>query len=244
MSETDAIRARYARRKQMVEAGRYGFMNAAHLQAAHERQRALRSLLERHLSAQLLAHLRVLEVGCGGGGNLLEFVQIGFDPSNIVGVELLEDRVEVARSRLPLNTRVLAGDATQVDLGGAVFDIVYQSLVFSSILDHTARRGLADRMWKLLRPGGIVLWYDFIYDNPTNPDVRGVPLKEVRELFPLGKLSQRRVTLAPPIARRVARLHPALCSIFNVLCPFLCTHVLCSIVKTVPGATAVQEQIS
>ena len=41
-------------------------------------------------------------------------------------------------------------------------------------------------MWRWVRPGGGVLWYDFTFDNPRNPDVRGVPLARVRELFPHG----------------------------------------------------------
>jgi hypothetical protein len=27
-------------------------------------------------------------------------------------------------------------------------------------------------------------WYDFTYNNPHNPDVRGVPVKRIRQLFP------------------------------------------------------------
>jgi hypothetical protein len=75
-----------------------------------------------------------------------------------------------------------------------------------------------------------VLWSDFTYNNPNNPDVRGVPVNRIRELFPNGKLMVRRVTLAPPIARRVCRIHPALYSLFNVF-PFLRTHVLCWIMN-------------
>ena len=48
--------------------------------------------------------------------------------------------------------------------------------VFPSILDDSFQQKLADRMWALTKPGGGILWYDFIYNNPRNPDVRGVPL--------------------------------------------------------------------
>lgn len=75
-----------------------------------------------------------------------------------------------------------------------------------------------------------MLWYDFTFNNPSNPDVRGVSLKRVRELFPQGRVSVRRVTLAPPISRRVVRVHPAMYGVFNAL-PLLRTHVLCFIEK-------------
>jgi hypothetical protein len=80
-------------------------------------------------------------------------------------------------------------------------------------------------MWSWVKPGGGVLWYDFTVDNPRNPDVRGVPLTRVRELFPEGDLRAQRVTLAPPLARAVVRVHPALYTLFNCV-PLLRTHVL------------------
>ena len=111
------------------------------------------------------------------------------------------------------------------------FDVVLQSTVFSSLLDAAFQQQLADSMWHWVRPGGGVLWYDFVYDNPSNPDVRGVPLQRIRELFPHGRVNARRLTLAPPIARRVCGIHPLLYTAFNVL-PFLRTHLLCWIEKS------------
>ena len=60
-------------------------------------------------------------------------------------------------------------------------------------------------MWALTKPGGIVLSYDFMFNNPHNPDVRKVPVSRLEELFPHGQVRSRKVTLAPPLARRVAR---------------------------------------
>ena len=111
-----------------------------------------------------------------------------------------------------------------------MFDIVCQSTVFSSILDDGLQQRLAAAMWRWVRPGGGVLWYDFTHNNPSNRDVRGMRLVRVRELFPSGDIRYRRVTLAPPIARRVGRIHPSLYTAFNAF-PFLRTHVLCWIGK-------------
>jgi hypothetical protein len=105
---------------------------------------------------------------------------------------------------------------------------VMQSTVFTSLLDDDYRHALADKMWQIAGDG--ILWYDFAYDNPQNPDVCGMPLRKVRELFPNGRFTVRRVTLAPPIGRRVTRVHPQLYTIFNFL-PFLRTHLLCWIAK-------------
>ena len=103
-------------------------------------------------------------------------------------------------------------------------------MFFPSKPDDGFQQKLGDRMWALTKPGGGVLWYDFIFINPRNPDVRGVPLQRIRALFPQGKIHPWKLTLAPPLSRRVTRLHPNLYYVFNIF-PFLRTHLLCWIRK-------------
>jgi hypothetical protein len=123
------------------------------------------------------------------------------------------------------------GHRTGLDLPAGSQDIVLVSTVFSSLLDDAFQQRLADRIWHWTRPGGGVLWYDFTVDNPRNPDVRGMPLRRVRQLFPKAVVEASRVTLAPPIARVVSRWHPGLYTLFNAV-PMLRTHVLAWLAKT------------
>lgn len=171
--------------------------------------------------------IRLIEVGCGSGSNLLRLLRWGFSPDNLVGSELLEERAAAARLVLPSHTRVIPGDARLIE--DEEFDIVYQSTVFSSILDDHFQHELATKMWSLVRPGGAVLSYDFIYDNPANADVRKVPLRRLGELFPHGCVHAKRVTLAPPIGRRVARVRPVY-ALLNAV-PALRSHVVALIQK-------------
>jgi len=173
---------------------------------------------------------RVLEIGCGTGANLMWFVRVGFLPENLVGNDLLPDRVGVAKRRLPAGCRLLVSDALNLNMPDNGFDILLQSTVFSSILDESFQTELAARMWRWVKPGGGVLWYDMIYDNPRNPDVKGVGLRQIRQLFPRGRFRHWRVTLAPPISRMVTRVHPCFYTLFNTV-PALRTHVLCWIQK-------------
>lgn len=226
-SEPDAVRQRYARRA--AHDARYSLLNPAALRAWQERQRALLALFRR-LGWVDLSALELLEVGSGSGGNLVECLLMGFMPQKLAGIELLPERHAVARSRLPASVRLMQGDATALLPQDASVDIVLQSTVFSSLLDEAFRQRLADAMWAAVKPGGGVLWYDFTVNNPRNPDVRGVPLRRVRELFPRGELQARRITLAPPIARAVTRVHPSLYTLFNAI-PLLRTHVLAWITK-------------
>lgn len=225
--EPEAVAARYARRR--AADARYDPLRPEVQHALQERQRALRMLLAR-AGIRSVENLRLTEVGCGSGGNLLELLQLGFAPQHLQGIELLPERARQARARLPAALRLIEGDATQADIAPGSQHLVLQATVFSSLLDDAFQQRLADAMWRWLAPGGAVLWYDFTVDNPRNPDVRGVPLSRVRELFPQGRLDARRVTLAPPLARAAARLHPRLLPLLNAL-PLLRTHVLVRIDK-------------
>ena len=225
--ESQAIVERYARR--LAADPRYSILNPDVWMTLQERQRAvLRRLASQGLDP---ANLRLLEVGCGEGGNLLELIRMGFAPVHLTGIELIEDRFSTACERLPGAVQMHLGDALAVDLDSASQDIVFVSTVFSSILDTPTQRALAAAMWRWLKPGGAVLWYDIAVDNPRNPDVRGVPRARLTELFPQGRVEAQRITLAPPIARRVCRLHPGLYTAFNTI-PLLRTHLLAWITKT------------
>src|SRR5262245_39412738 len=219
-----AVRNRYARRSGDDE--RYSILNAAVMYANHERQRAM---IELFRSVRVNPRVtRLVEVGCGTGKNLLEFLRFDFQPEQLQGIELLDESAAQARRIVPNALRIITGDAADPSCCGippASQDIVFQSTVFSSLLDDGFQERLAARMQSWLRPGGAILWYDFTVDNYLNADVRGVPLRRIRELFPDGRLQYRRITLAPPIARLVTRVHPLLYPLVN-RCPGLHTHVL------------------
>ena len=227
--EIAAIKSRYQRRTNNITSGFYSALSPSVYMARQELERTLiNDILNPYLTP--LSEKTVLEVGCGNGINLMDFIKLGFLPENLTGNELLEERVATARHILSDKVNIISGDALEIRGMENKFDIVYQSTVFTSILDNEFQVKLANAMWKMVKPGGGVLWYDFIYNNPNNPDVQGVSLKRVKELFPDAVITYKKVTLAPPISRRVTRIHPSLYTVFN-FSPFLRTHVLCWISK-------------
>ena len=224
--DRDAMAARYARRGAPE---RYSFLQPNVWQSVHERQREMLALFARAGWTDF-ADKKVVEVGCGSGGNLLELLRLGFAPEQMTGIELLPERFAQARHVLPAALRMIEGDAIVAPIAAGSQQLVLQSTVFTSLLDSGTRSALAAAMWRWLAPGGAVLWYDFTVDNPRNPDVRGVRLAEVRTLFPQARITAKRVTLAPPVARAVCRVHRRLYPVFNAL-PLLRTHVLAWIAK-------------
>jgi len=228
--EAQAVVRRYARRGlELGDRDRYSMLRPDVWLAAQERQRAMLRLFVR-LGWTDLSQRRLLEVGCGEGANLQELLRLGFAARHLSGVELLDARWAQAREGLPAALALHLGDAARLELPEGSQDVVFVSTVFSSLLDDGFQQRLAQAMWRWVRPGGGVLWYDFTVDNPHNPDVRGVTLRRLRALFPLGEVRAERVSLAPPLARVVARVHPGLYTLLNLL-PVLRTHLLAWVAK-------------
>ncbi len=221
-----ALAERYARRS---DASRYHPLQPDVVATLQERQRAMLQLFA-HAGWADLFDKRITELGCGSGGNLLELLRLGARPEHLIGLELLPERHAIARQTLPAATQVWLGDARHAPVPPASQHLVLLSTVLSSLADDAHQQHLADAAWSWLAPGGAVLCYDFAVDNPRNPDVRGVPLGRLRQLFPKGQLRARKVTLAPPLARVLCRWHPALYAPLNAL-PWLRTHRLAWIRK-------------
>jgi len=175
-----------------------------------------------------LADLQITEVGCGSGGNLHDLVRLGAEPRRLQGLELLPERATQARACLPSALAIHAGDAASATIVPGSQQAVLAFTLFSSLLDASFRTALAQQMWQWVAPGGGVLVYDFVVNNPRNPDVQGVPLAEVQRLFPQARLHSCRITLAPPVARRLPGGMITPCA---ALLPFLRTHRLTWAVK-------------
>jgi SAM-dependent methyltransferase len=219
--EPRAVAARYARR---ADPDRYRADRPGVRHMLREREAALQRLFKAQ-GWHTLADKRVVEVGCGSGGNLQRLLEMGFTASNLSGIELLPERHAAARASLPPVVELFEGDASAIERPEASADAVLVATVFSSLLDPAFQQRLAATLWRWVKPGGGVIWYDFTVNNPRNPDVRGVPLSRIQALFPQAHLTHERVTLAPPLARAACRLHPSLYPVFNAV-PLLRTHVL------------------
>ncbi|MEM3112424.1 MAG: class I SAM-dependent methyltransferase [Candidatus Anstonellales archaeon] len=176
-----------------------------------------------------LKDMRILDVGCGAGGELRNFIRYGALPENLYGIDLLPDRIELAK-RLSPNINFICDDASNLPYDNESFDIVMQFTVFTSILDNDMKLKIASEMLPVLKPDGIIIWYDYFVDNPKNPDVKGIKKKEIYKLFPNCDIHLKRITLAPPIARLVAPYSYLACYLLEKLKIFN-THYLGTIKK-------------
>ncbi len=195
------LRAEYAdRERRLIASNRYSLFNPAHLFITQQRQRLILRLLHAHGFESLEAN-RILEIGSGYGSVLFECLGCGALAHNLHGVDLLQDRLVSTHAHLP-QLPLLCADGQYLPYRASTFDILLQFTVFSSVLDATIKANLAREMLRVLRPGGLILWYDF-WLNPTNPQTRGIRPAEIRQLFPQCRFDFHRITLAPPLARAV-----------------------------------------
>ncbi|HZU87009.1 MAG TPA: class I SAM-dependent methyltransferase [Anaerolineaceae bacterium] len=227
-NDLDRLRDEYANRKNRL-AGKvlYSQFYPAYLFAIHQRQRALIKALKQ-IGTISLKGKRILEVGCGGGGVLLEYLTLGADPETMFGIDLLQDRLVEAHHKLPLSG-ISCADGQHLPFPGQSFDLVLQYSAFSSVLDAGIKQQMAADMLRVLRPGGAVIWYDF-WLNPTNHQTRGIRLGEIRRMFQGCSVKSYKITLAPPIARRVVPISWVLAYGLETL-TFLNSHFLAVIQK-------------
>lgn len=222
MEETEKIKSRYDKRR-TNEIGKNE--NAIFIQnVVTEREAVYTKIINENFRKSDI--LKFIEIGAGEGANIGFFRSSGIKDENIFASELLHERAQKLREEYPQIT-VAEGDALKLSFENK-FDIVFQSLVFTSILDDDFKKKLATKMLSMLKSGGIILWYDFKFNNPSNRDVKGVGKAEINQLFPQATaITYFNVTLAPPVGRRVGKLYEFVNSVF----PFLRTHLIAVIKK-------------
>lgn len=226
--EVEKIRQRYLRRENISNDKRYSFFDKANLFICQERERKIIEIFKKN-NFDDLSSKKILDIGCGTGGWLRNFIQWGAKPENLYGIDLLEKRIDFGRKINP-NINFICGNAQEINFGSRSFDLVVVATCFTSILDMEMKRDIAREIMRVLKDDGIVLWYDFRYNNPWNPDVKGVDKKEIIELFGNCDYYFSPVTLAPPIVRAIVPVSRLICEVL-VKIPFLRTHYLAVIKK-------------
>jgi ubiquinone/menaquinone biosynthesis C-methylase UbiE len=207
---------------------KWSITNKGNQAMLRERDQKLKQLLQ---SAGFLPldNRRILDIGCGTGELLSGLQSWGAKPENLFGVDLLPDRIQRAKENFPqMNFRQV--NAERLPFTDGCFDLVSVFTVFSSILDQRMTSNVSREIDRILRPGGAVIWYDFRFNSPFNPHVRGISRKTIRRLFTGFDSHLVSITLLPPLGRRLGRLTDGLYTSLASLA-FLRSHYLGMLMK-------------
>jgi SAM-dependent methyltransferase len=185
---------------------RQSILELGNLLMVQERERLISRVLKQH-DVDSLDGFRTFEAGCSTGYNLRLMVQWGGRPQDQAGIDLDPDAVEYCRMHSP-EIRVHYGSADRIPEHDRSFDLAMAFTLFSSVPDEDVSHGIARELFRITKPGGLILVYDMRRRNPKNPDVHPVSHDEVRRWFPTCPMKAHTITLAPPIARPVGRWAP------------------------------------
>ena len=225
MDEVQRIKYAYQRKKNNA-ASTYSYL------FSQQRENEIKIALKREGFASLDMN-HILDVGCGSGEVLNYFLKSGAVPENLCGVDLLSERIEHAKRLYP-RISFTCGNAEKLPYPDSFFNIITQSTMFTSILDMKMKRGIAAEMLRVLKWNGVIIWHDYRFDNPFNPNAKGIGKEEIQELFPDCQFDFKLVNLNPFIARPLSRLSWRLCEALEKI-SILRTHWLVTIKKKISG---------
>lgn len=228
-TERTRVEAEFLRRRKEIDGELYSPWHPGEVFLRSERKRIAARML--HTAGKFpRSEDQCLEVGCGAGGWLSDLLSWGPRQSDLHGIDISSEQIDRARELFPA-AEFRVDDAAQMPWETGTFKLVIASTVLTSILDRSVRQLVANEITRVLAPRGTLLWYDFAFNNPRNPNVRGINRKELRGLFPELDGKVRSITLAPPLARLIAP-HSWVLATFLEAIPLLRTHLLAVLVKS------------
>ncbi len=233
--ETDRVLREYAVRdgdRQLLE--RYRFTNPSHLFLMQQRERQVLALLARRGFAHSLGGARILDVGCGTGGFLLDLLRYGARADYLAGIDLVPERIALARARLS-QADLRCASAEALPYADGTFNLVCQTGVLTTVLDPMVRQSIAAEMVRVTQPDGLILWYDLRRNSPGNHGVRAIGRAELGTLFPGCTIEARSIILAAPLARLIVPRSWLLAELLERLPP-LRTHLLAAMRPVLPPA--------
>lgn len=135
---------------------------------------------------------RCLDLGCGTGLHLPTLMGLGWA---VIGVDVSEDQLRLARERVGDEVELVQADASELPFPDATFDAVLSAFTHTDVDDF---KGLVQEAARVLR-GGARLAYVGLHPCFIGPHSRFVAAEGVPALHP-GYRERRRYTEAPGIS--------------------------------------------
>lgn len=124
----------------------------------------------------------ILDLGCGIGYLLRIIAEIRGNSEGLVGVDLLEKRLEQAK-RINKNIKWIKADMCNLPFKDKAFDFITTLVSFMFLTEEKDLKKAVSEVARVLRNGGFFLFYDVLGDKKFSKFIRGFQIKEIEELF-------------------------------------------------------------
>ena len=111
------------------------------------------------------------------------------------------------------------GSGARLPFEDGTFDVATASTVLSSVLDRSVQQAIVREMRRVVRPGGLVVTYDFVIRNPRNPAVRAMPVSRLTEAAGATPDGSERLSPLVYLVAAGAAVHPVAARLAMVLAP-------------------------
>ena len=167
---------------------------------------------------------KILDVGCGNGVSILNLLKLGFSPSHLYGIDIIEKRILEAQTRFP-NVNWTHCNASRMKFKDNFFDCVMESTIFLQMTDVELSGKIANEMIRVTNRGRYILLIDWRYSHPFDKGYKGLSRNRIANLFNVGSKTSifkvYRGALIPPVGRFVSKNIPGIYFVLQLLFPFL-----------------------
>ena len=183
-SEIDKMKQEYAEVVEKPQAGsdfRFGLFFDYTRYCIHQRESVVsRLLLSAGLKLENIQYKQFLDIGCGDGNTLRDWVRFGTRPTNCFGIDVIEERISEAKSISP-NMSFVCGDAKALPYKDGQFDIITLYTILSSVKSEESQKQILKEAKRVLSPHGFILVYE---QNETVEGGRecGISANKLKEL--------------------------------------------------------------
>jgi len=206
---------------------RFGCFNSGDLYLMNERERMLTKTMSYLGLDNRGPEILVLDVGCGTGNNLADFIKYGYLPENLFGIDINKKQLK-GTYYLHSNLNIVSADACFIPFASKTFDVCLSFDLFA-VIEPSKRKRVADEIIRVLKPGGILLWFDLRLKSNSS-GVWAVPFNEIKRLFNGFEFHLKQIGLVPPLARLLSKYSTTLTHIVALI-PVLHSHLCGAIIK-------------
>ncbi|MFZ3115918.1 MAG: class I SAM-dependent methyltransferase [Syntrophales bacterium] len=169
-----------------------------------------------------------------GGGDIFQLLRVGYDLSNMTGIDIQEERLAGARKLYPQG-QFLHTDATRMSFKNGRFDLVFESTMLATLPNDRERIAIAAEMIRVCKSGGYLLFMDWRTPKLGDPNYKALTRKELYSLFFVGSATRLlgiyKGALIPPVGRFLSKRAPCLYFIVATFFPLLVGQVAYVLMK-------------